>query len=185
MKFPLICITGERRGHDSLPGAALRPHSVVETEALALRREECVLILLGQSRSNARAGLQSRRPRPRDLSVVNMLDQEAIVDLWCRYPLVRKEMWLYRKAKERPGRTQLFTDQEHFPRRGQSRKLVFDCPGNRKHGSSRCNKYSLLFAFTTCDRSVRPSLPQTTIRGNGLADLDHVLAVIDCCSALA
>jgi hypothetical protein len=69
------------RGHVSLPGAALRPHSVVVTEALAVRGERIGLVILGQSRSNARAGLQSSRPRPKDLSGVNIVCWTASVDL--------------------------------------------------------------------------------------------------------
>jgi hypothetical protein len=69
------------RGHVPLPGAALRPHSVVIAEVLAVRGERIGLVRLGQSRSSARAGLQRRRPRLRNLSGVNILFLEASDDL--------------------------------------------------------------------------------------------------------
>jgi hypothetical protein len=133
------------RGHVSLPGAALRPHSVVVIEALASRGERNRPVFLGQSRSNARAGPQRRRPKPRDLSEVNMLCWEAKLMLIC----VTGIGWFQKKCRciGKQGKTR--KDLNLYPQ-GMSllqwskwEKHCFDC---REIGQ-RCNKYSLPFAY--------------------------------------
>lgn len=157
------------KGHVSLPAAALRPHSVVVIEALTVRGEICGLLMLVQSRSNARAGLQSSRRRPRDLSELNILCRKRLwtCDIDIGY-LERRCEYMGKQRKDQKGPVFIPTRSRSLAvvKVGKSSLTIEDTTMTAGSGviSILC---CLLYHVKPPSESLNSS--QTTIRGNGWA----------------